>query len=120
MARASRSSAAPTPGPSPLTRLNTPAGTPAASKISATIAAGGSSGGAGAAVASGMAPIAHASDGGGSTLDRQVTGQRTWDYSTDGVAHYGMVPDWVENLRQIGGEGLVDELAHGSQTYLTT
>ena len=31
--------AVPTPGPSPLTRLNTPAGTPAASKISATIAA---------------------------------------------------------------------------------
>ncbi len=61
-----------------------------------------------------------ASDGGSSTLDKQVTGQRTWDYNTDGVAHYGMVPDWVENLRQIGGEGLVDELAHGSQTYLKT
>lgn len=61
-----------------------------------------------------------ASDGGGSTLDRQVTGQRTWDYNTDGVAHYGMVPDWVENLRQIGGEALVEELARGSQTYLTT
>lgn len=61
-----------------------------------------------------------ASDGGGSTLDRQVTGQRKWDYNTDGVAHYGMVPDWVENLRQIGGEALVEELARGSQTYLTT
>lgn len=54
------------------------------------------------------------------TLDRQVTGQRVFDYNTDGVAQYGMIPDWLENIRQVGGQSLVDELAHGAEYYLRT
>lgn len=57
---------------------------------------------------------------GGSTLDRQTTGERTWDVNVDGVAHYGLVPDWIEDLRQVGGDAVVDDLAGGAQMYLDT
>ncbi|HEY9368636.1 discoidin domain-containing protein [Streptomyces sp.] len=57
---------------------------------------------------------------GATVLDRQVTGQRTWDLNTDGAAHNGLVPDWVEQIRLTGGAGVVDELAKGAESYLTT
>ena len=37
---------------------------------------------------------------GGSVIDRQTTGARTWDINTDGAAHYGLIPDWIEDIRQ--------------------
>ncbi|WP_338749299.1 discoidin domain-containing protein [Janibacter alittae] len=55
------------------------------------------------------------------SVDRQVTGQRVWDYNTDGVAHYGMVPDWVEDMRTLeGGQGqeVVEDLLRGPESYL--
>ena len=57
---------------------------------------------------------------GGSILDRQTTGQRTWDVNTDGVAHYGLVPDWIEDIRLVGGSDIIDSLAGGAQMYLDT
>lgn len=57
---------------------------------------------------------------GGSTVTRQTTGTRTWDYNVDGVAHYGQVPDWVEDLRIVGGPALVADLARGAESYLDT
>ncbi|MFF4169508.1 discoidin domain-containing protein [Streptomyces sp. NPDC001744] len=58
---------------------------------------------------------------GGSVIDRQVTGQRTWDLNTDGAAHHGMVPDWIEQIRLTGGgRDVVNELAGGAESYLTT
>ncbi|AJE82409.1 putative secreted protein [Streptomyces albus] len=57
---------------------------------------------------------------GGAVLDRQVTGERTWDVNTDGGAHYGLVPDWIEDIRRVGGAGVVDELFHGAESYLGT
>lgn len=59
---------------------------------------------------------------GGSTIDRQVTGERTWDVNTDGASHNGMVPDWIEQVRLTGsgGQGVVNELARGAESYLTT
>ncbi|MER8187179.1 discoidin domain-containing protein [Kitasatospora sp. NPDC094015] len=57
---------------------------------------------------------------GGSLIDRQTTGQRTWDINTDGAAHYGLVPDWIEDIRQVGGQGVVDDLFHGAESYLDT
>jgi len=36
------------------------------------------------------------------TFDRQVTGQRTFDYNVDGLAHIGLFPDMVEDLRVMG------------------
>lgn len=55
---------------------------------------------------------------GGSTVTRQTTGGHTWDYTIDGVAHYGWVPDWVEDLRIVGGPALVADLARGAESYL--
>ncbi|MFD8598104.1 discoidin domain-containing protein [Kitasatospora sp. NPDC059646] len=57
---------------------------------------------------------------GGSVLDRQVTGSRTWDVNTDGVAHAGLLPDWIEQIRLSGGQGVVDDLMKGAQSYLGT
>ncbi|GAA4115263.1 hypothetical protein GCM10022415_11570 [Knoellia locipacati] len=57
---------------------------------------------------------------GGSVLSRQRTGERVWDVNVDGVAHYGQVPDWVEDLRLVGGQELVDDLMAGAESYLRT
>ena len=57
---------------------------------------------------------------GGATADRQVTGERTWDYNRDGVPMYGLIPDWVEDMRRLGGQQVVDELARGAESYLRT
>jgi hypothetical protein len=52
------------------------------------------------------------------TIDRVRTGQRTWDINADGVAHYGLYPDWVQDLRKIAGDGIVDDLGRGAEAYL--
>ncbi|GAA2687289.1 membrane dipeptidase [Nonomuraea recticatena] len=54
------------------------------------------------------------------SLDRPRTGERVWDYNVDGVAHYGLVPDWIEDLRQLAGQPIVDDLASGAEAYLRT
>ncbi len=40
--------------------------------------------------------------GTGQTLDRSVIGNRTFDYNFDGMAHIGMYPDFIADLRSIG------------------
>jgi len=55
---------------------------------------------------------------GGSTIDRQRSGTRTYDINVDGVDHYGLYPDWIEDLRQVGGPQIVDDLANGAEAYL--
>ena len=57
---------------------------------------------------------------GGTRMDRQVTGQRVWDYNTDGVAQYGQVPDWLQDVKGIAGNGIQHELARGAESYLRT
>ncbi|MFE0101625.1 discoidin domain-containing protein [Streptomyces sp. NPDC059009] len=57
---------------------------------------------------------------GGSVIDKQTTGERTWDFNTDGGAHYGMVPDWIEDIRIVGGQKVVDDLFSGAESYLRT
>ena len=57
---------------------------------------------------------------GESIINRQITGERTWDINTDGAAHYGLLPDWIEDLRLHGGQGLVDDLMSGAESYLNT
>ncbi len=62
---------------------------------------------------------------GGVRVDRQRAGQRTWDINLDGVAQYGLYPDWVEDLRRVAdaqqpGDGakIVDDMARGAEAYL--
>ncbi|MFI7006024.1 discoidin domain-containing protein [Streptomyces sp. NPDC050145] len=57
---------------------------------------------------------------GGSVIDKQTTGERTWDFNTDGGAHYGMVPDWIQDIRNVGGEDVVKDLFTGAESYLRT
>ncbi|MGW2089593.1 galactose-binding domain-containing protein [Streptomyces sp. NPDC001880] len=57
---------------------------------------------------------------GGSVIGRQQTGQRTWDFNTDGAAHVGMVPDWIEQIRLSGGKDTVQDLLGGAESYLRT
>ena len=45
------------------------------------------------------------------TVQQATTGQRTWDFNKDGVAQYGLYPDWIEDLRKIAGDGIVEDLA---------
>ncbi len=55
------------------------------------------------------------------TFDRQVSGQRTFDVNTDGTAHYGLLPDWYEDLRLADGSGqLTADLQRGAEAYLET
>lgn len=58
---------------------------------------------------------------GGSVLDRQRTGQREWDVNTDGVAHYGQIPDWIEDMGHVAGAdkaALIADLSRGAESYL--
>jgi hypothetical protein len=52
------------------------------------------------------------------TFERQKTGTRVFDINEMGVAHYGLYPDWVEDLRHIAGDQIVDDLSHGAEAYL--
>jgi microsomal dipeptidase-like Zn-dependent dipeptidase len=55
---------------------------------------------------------------GGTTMDRQRSGSRVWDINTDGVAQYGLFPDYVEDLRKQAGNQIVTDLANGAELYL--
>jgi hypothetical protein len=57
---------------------------------------------------------------GGTTLDKQVWGERTWDINTDGVAQYGLYADWIEDLRKLAGNEIVQDMAMGVEAYLQT
>ncbi len=51
-------------------------------------------------------------------IDRQRSGQRVYDINVDGMAHYGLFPDWVEDLRVLAGQDVVDDLGRGAEAYL--
>jgi hypothetical protein len=55
---------------------------------------------------------------GGVKISKQLAGARTYDINTDGVAQYGLYPDWIEDLRKQGGANIADDMARGSEAYL--
>jgi hypothetical protein len=55
---------------------------------------------------------------GGSTVDKVRTGTRTWDVNVDGASHYGLFPDWIEDLRKVAGDEIVQDMARGTEAYL--
>ena len=57
---------------------------------------------------------------GGVMIDKQVSGKRVYDINKDGVAQYGLYPDWIEDLRKQAGSAIVKDLARGSEAYLQT
>ena len=56
------------------------------------------------------------------TFDQQKSGTeaegKTYDINTDGVDHYGLYPDWLEDLRQIKGDEIVEDMNRGAEAYL--
>lgn len=57
---------------------------------------------------------------GGSVIDKQTVGSRTFDFNTDGGANVGLIPDWIEDIRHVGGQDVVDDLFRGAESYLDT
>ena len=57
---------------------------------------------------------------GGTTFHRQQSGSQTYDINTDGVAHYGLYPDWIEDLRILAGDKIINDMARGAEAYLQT
>jgi hypothetical protein len=56
-----------------------------------------------------------------SRSDRQQTGERVFDVIVDGLAHYGLLLDWLEDLRIVAGQDgqvIVSDMAHGAEAYL--
>jgi hypothetical protein len=72
-------------------------------------------------------PVTYPFEGlGGVTIRRQHAGQRVYDINVDGVAQYGLYPDWIEDLTKVadaeGGDGdaIREDMARGAEAYLQT
>jgi microsomal dipeptidase-like Zn-dependent dipeptidase len=52
------------------------------------------------------------------TFQRQRTGTRTFDLNTDGVAHYGLIPDLLADMQQHGGGPAMRSLFRSAEAYL--
>lgn len=52
-------------------------------------------------------------------LRRFKTGNRYWDFNTDGMAHYGLMPDFLQDLRNIGvSPGNLTVLFRSAEDYI--
>ena len=52
-------------------------------------------------------------------FERQRTGERVFDLNTDGVAHYGLYPDFIADMqRSPGGEEALTYLFRSAEAYL--
>ena len=48
-------------------------------------------------------------------------GRRTFDFNVDGLAHYGLLPDLLQDLKNIGlGAEAFDALFSSAEAYLAT
>ena len=53
------------------------------------------------------------------TFDRQVSGERVFDHNVDGVAHYGLYPDYIADIQMTpGGEQVLAYLFRSAEGYL--
>ena len=55
---------------------------------------------------------------GGVTVYKQHSGSRVYDINQDGVAHYGLYPDWLQDLRKLAGNNIVADMTRGPEAYL--
>jgi len=51
-------------------------------------------------------------------MEQPRAGQRTFNINTEGVSHYGLYPDWIEDLRKVAGDQIVKDMSRGAETYL--
>ena len=58
---------------------------------------------------------------GGVTVNRQTAGRRVWDINKDGVAQYGLYPDWIQDLTKVAGkdgDAILEDVTRGAEAYL--
>ena len=72
-------------------------------------------------------PVTYPFEGlGGVTIRQQRAGERVYDINTDGVAQYGLYPDWIEDLTKVAdaenddGGAIREDMARGAEAYLQT
>ncbi|HEU4812479.1 MAG TPA: hypothetical protein VFT00_10110, partial [Nocardioides sp.] len=59
----------------------------------------------------------------GITVEKQHAGKRVYDINQDGVAQYGLYPDWIEDLSKVAGTdgaAITEDMARGAEAYLQT
>ena len=52
------------------------------------------------------------------TIHQSRWGARLWDFNVTGGSHYGLFVDWIEDLKHMAGQEIVDDLADGAEAYL--
>ncbi len=52
------------------------------------------------------------------SIHQSQWGTRLWDFNLDGASHYGLFPDWIEDMRHVAGQDIVDDLTRGAEAYL--
>jgi hypothetical protein len=55
---------------------------------------------------------------GASLICQSRWGNRLWDVNDDGAAHYGLYVDWIEDMRNVAGPLLIEDLSRGAEAYL--
>jgi microsomal dipeptidase-like Zn-dependent dipeptidase len=55
---------------------------------------------------------------GGSIIHQSQWGTRSWDFNRAGASHYGLFIDWIEDLKHVAGQAIVNDLADGAEAYL--
>ncbi|WP_148612201.1 hypothetical protein [Nocardioides rubriscoriae] len=62
---------------------------------------------------------------GGVLVRQQHAGRRVYDINRDGVAQYGLYPDWIQDLAQVAGTtrpadgaAILDDMSRGAEAYL--
>ena len=70
-------------------------------------------------------PVTYPFEGwGGVTVKKQRSGERVYDLNADGVAHYGLYPDWFKDLELIAekqegdGADITTDMQRGAEAYL--
>ena len=54
----------------------------------------------------------------GLVFDRQVSGNRTFDLNRDGMAHYGLLADQVQDFRERAGTEVYEAIMNSAEGYL--
>jgi len=54
----------------------------------------------------------------GLEIDKQTSGNRTFDISTEGVAHYGLVADHLQDIRVNGTNRVYEAIMNSAEAYL--
>lgn len=57
----------------------------------------------------------------GITVKKQHAGKRVYDINVDGVAQYGLYPDWIQDLSKVAGadgSAITEDMSRGAEAYL--